>query len=123
MIGTIVTGHLNRPNTDFQGTVVEEYRVQVGPMTGAPMVKVALADGSHRYAFQASVSVVPDWPTTDQDTDVQSVSGDLGATVQEAFGHAWDCGRSYGTVRGVLGYIEATYDGGVAAFALDTVIL
>jgi hypothetical protein len=46
-------------------------------------------------------------------------SGDLGSIIQEAFGHAEDCGRTYNAVPHVLGYIERTYDTGLYGFVMD----
>jgi hypothetical protein len=60
ILGQKVTGHLGRPDTHFEGIVVEEYKVTEGAMAGSPMVKVELADGSHRYSFRYYVDVVTD---------------------------------------------------------------
>lgn len=144
ILGLNVTGHLGRTDSDFAGLVVEEYRVASGPMTGSKMVKVLLADGSHRYTFRGYVIVdIPngrtlvglgesqwsslifeltgdvEWPSTVVDDGfVTRDSGTLMPLIEEAHGWTQDCGRSYDTDKGALSYVEAVYDGGLYGFAL-----
>lgn len=58
-------------------------------------------------------------PVTTSEVDQGTMSGDLGPIIQEAFGHAEDCGRTYNAVPHVLGYIERTYDTGLYGFVMD----
>lgn len=48
-----------------------------------------------------------------------SFTGDLGVAVQEAHGHARDCGRSYETDAHALSYVANTYAGGLFGFVMD----
>lgn len=79
-------------------------------------------DSSVRLVAQGPV----EWPTVDQDPDVQTTSGDLSDTVQEARGWLADCGWPGDTaspVSVVLAVLDTHYDGGLGEFALNTVML
>lgn len=57
------------------------------------------------------------------DSFVMVDSGNLAGMIEEAHGWTQDCGRTYGTLKGALDYIEHTYEGGLAAFSLANSML
>lgn len=146
-----INRYARQTETPVRYVVTSTYRPEVGDdMFGVKDTRTGEVIASDIWALESMCELAvnlnredraeragePEWPTA-QDTaeaeaggtdtsDVVAHVGDLSATLSEARGWLRDCGVECAydlTTRAVLARVESAYDGGMHAFALDTVSL